>query len=417
MKVGLIGTALAVVLLGACKSEDQPDARMVVMFPDSPPPPADARPATPDAPPPATFSGTISIQDVQILVSNGAGGVIVAPNSGHGGNITVSFTQDGTPVEASMSTAVFPPCNAVLRDITKPAQVVTQSNEGTVAFTISGGTVIPTCSLQAGAYRCIGAAGSAGMIAPTPPGGLGISSFTGTAVAAFGANDVGRALVFGSGTAIPIVGFDATAPTLILQGEVTVAATGSWSTVAGTGLPVAFTSNLAGTKGASPDFLKLGDTVTAAFTPGASSHFTAFTATGVVSNDVAWVLDTASQTALGSGILGATGAVRLGCKTDGGGAACGNGLGTIVAIDTTDTMPTGATDFPAPTKFAGSLTCATLDSGTQQYVEIAKSLIDVLNMGSPKRARISIFRSGFSPQAAGKVNVVAGRGYVKFEGP
>src|SRR5262249_56349081 len=129
--------------------------------------------ATADAVGGARLRGTIRNQDVQVLVSNGAGGVIVAPNSGHGGNIPVSFTQDGPPVEASMSTAVFPPCNAVLRDITKPAQVVTQSNEGTVAFTISGGTVIPTCSLQAGAYRPIGAPRRPGTIAPPPPPGPG----------------------------------------------------------------------------------------------------------------------------------------------------------------------------------------------------------------------------------------------------
>ncbi len=41
--------ALGGAMLGGCKSDDEPDARVIVEFPDAPPPPIDARP-TPDAP-------------------------------------------------------------------------------------------------------------------------------------------------------------------------------------------------------------------------------------------------------------------------------------------------------------------------------------------------------------------------------
>lgn len=414
MKVGLTGTALAVVLLGACKSDDQPDARVIITFPDSPPAnPIDARPAVPDAPP-VTYGATALIQELSLLEKSGTTMVPSTAAPGIGGSILIDFSQNGLPhVDQIVSGTITSGCTATRYDSSMgkgPAPIL---DEGTVTFTVHGsGTVVPTCAFVGGTYRCIGAAGSAGAIVPVV--GQSVSTFTGTAVNAFSADDVGRALVFGAGTAIPIVGFSATGPTLVLESEVTVAATGPWSTIAGTGAPVAFTAGVTGTpKGLPPVFLADADTVDVTFTPGAGAHFTAAqvsTTTPIAVGD-AFQFDAASLTTLATGLLQATADVQVGC--DLAGSHCGTALGSALTIDATDTTPTGAVDFPAPTAKSAHITCTQIGDGK---ITIPLNQLELVKAASPKRIRIVVARIGADlPKALAGVQLAAGHAFAMFE--
>src|SRR5215475_4008515 len=165
------GTALVLALLGACSEEEAPDARVIPRFPDSPPAVTiDAHPPMPDAPPTFAKSGTVSVQDIQVLVTNGAT-VVVAP-AGHGGNVNISFTPDLSQpgvadalTEEHAGSFGLPPCFAVRYDNQGKAPPA-NSDQGAVTFTGST-AAIPPCAFASGGYHCVGGAGTGGAIAPT----------------------------------------------------------------------------------------------------------------------------------------------------------------------------------------------------------------------------------------------------------
>jgi hypothetical protein len=407
LKVGLTGTALAVVLLGACKADDQPDARAISVFPDSPPladapPPVDAPPVVPDAPPAPTFGATASIQEVVVLDTSGATVVPSTTAPGSGGNITVSFTQNGLPNAAHLSSGTFPnTCSATRYNGTAtPPPVI---NEGTVTFTVNGSTtVIPTCAFTNGAYRCIGAQGASGTAASVGGGVFTITDVAGAA-STLSAADLGRYLVYadGSGKAFPIVAFNGPGVISVASGVAIDAAVPAFFTLAGAG-PVP----------TSPEFLADTDTVDIAFVPGASSHFAAFTSSGIAVGD-AWSFDDASKAVLATGLLAATADVQIGCDMAGG--HCGTALGTVIAIDSTDTATTGAHDFPAATTNSASIQCTQIGDGK---ITIPLAQLSLLKDANPTRIRISVFRIGADlARATAGIQLAAGQGFVKFEEP
>jgi hypothetical protein len=400
-QLGTIGTALAVALLGACSSDDAPDARVATHFPDAPPPPIDAPPVAP------TFGATISVQEVALLDDT------ATPNAafGTGGNISISFTQTNLPNAEFIDTGVGIPCAAVRYDSTAGTPPPAVLDEGTVNITTSAGAAtIPPCTFVSGAYRCIGAQGTGGTGVQIPT--TMVWTFTDTTTTStLSAADVGRYLVIPTtGAAFPILGF--TAPNLLNLGGTAVATVPAFITVAGAGpVPATWNPGAPAPTGGPPEFLADNSTVTVAFVPGASSDFAAFTSAAVDVGD-AWTLDTASKALLVEGVLVHAGDVTIGCA--GAGGTCGAATGTVVAIDTTDTPTTGTTDFPAPTAKSANITCTTL--GTTP-ITLTAAQVMVLKNASPTRIRISIFRVGADLALFGSagVGVVAGQGFVKFE--
>jgi len=401
-QIGTIGMALAIALLGACESDDEPDARVIPHFPDAPPV-ADAPPAPPDAAP--TFGATISVQEVAILDDNAA--PIAA--FGTGGNINISFTQTNLPNVEFIDTGVGIPCTATRWNSTTPPPPVL--NEGTVNVTVTAGATIPPCTFVGSGYRCIGAQGTGGT-------GVALSgtvwTFTDTtATSQLSAADVGRYLVIPSipGAAFPILGF--TGPNLLNLGGPVVPVVPAFITVAGAGpVPTVFTPGGAPT-GVPPEFLANDSTVTVAFVPGAGAHLAAFTS-AVLNVGDSWTLDDASKAVLTEGVLVHSGSVVIGCS--GAGGTCGTATGTIVAIDTTDTATTGATDFPAPTANSANITCTQLGPTP---ITLTAAQIQVLKNATPTRIRISVFRvaADLALFTSAGVGVVAGQGFVKFEDP
>jgi hypothetical protein len=422
LKASLIGTALVAALLGGCKTDEGPDARVIIMFPDAPPhfdapPTADSPPPSPDAPPAPTFGATILIQEIALLEKNGATVVPSTVAPGTGGNILVSFTQTNAPNAAQIvSGTLTNGCTATRYDGSagKPAPPVL--NEGTVDITVVGsGTKIPTCALVGGRYRCIGAQGTGGTAAAIASTPFFTVTDT-TATSQLSADDVGRYLVYADGSkSFPIIGF-AGAGMVNVAGPID-ATVPAFFTLAGAG-PVPATLPPV-PPGAPPEFLANADTVDFKFTPGAGSHFAAFnTATdpgathGVAVGD-SWDFDDASKAALATGILTGTADVLLGCDMPN--SKCGTALGTVIAIDSTDTTPTSPVDFPDATTKSANITCTLLGDGK---ITIPANQLALMKDASPKRIRIIVSRIGADlARALAGIQLAAGQGFVKFEDP
>jgi hypothetical protein len=401
-QIGTIGTVLAVALLGACSSDDAPDARVMSNFPDArPPSTADA------APPAAEFGATISVQEVALLDNTAT----PIADLGTGGNISISFTQTNLPNEELIETGTAVPCTAVRYDVSAGTPPPAILDEGTVTITTGGGAAtIPPCGFSNGAYRCIGAQGTGGAGVEVSAGQ--VWTFTDATVpTTLSAADVGRYFVIPSvpGAAFPILGF--TAPNQLNLGGPVVAVVPAFITVAGSGpVPTVFNPGGAPT-GVPPEFLANDSTVQVAFVPATDADIEAFSSMVLNVGD-AWTLDDASKALLAEGVLVHSGNVVIGCAGTGG--TCGTATGTIVAIDTTDTATTGDTDFPAPTTESANITCTQL--GTTP-ITLTAAQVMVLKNANPTRIRVSVFRvtADLTLFATAGVGVVAGQGFVKFE--
>jgi hypothetical protein len=363
----------------------------------------------------ATFSGSISFLEAQVLAPGDQGAFF-----GQGNQISISFVSSDDvpgPVMQEMTGPIG--CKAWEYTPAQTAALIGR-DEGTVAFTVegTGAPSIPTCAFVAGAgYACPHAntAGNTGTIAVVQPGVLASL----TVVAAPGPynamNTTNRYVrISGATTAanngvFPIVQRPSDTTIVYANGAAVAEA-----------LPATATRvNLAGVgptpQAPDPGFLGDDNTFMAAFTPGAGSHFAAFTSSGgaaTVGDD--FTLATAEAAELNDIPLDGT-EFTLSCET--GSCGAGSATGTILNIVTTDgavPTPVGASNFfamPPPVTKRVQVRCAQLGVSS---ITVPAAYSEFLRTSGATRVQASFIRPLLVPGGPNTVTVVAGHAIVGF---
>jgi hypothetical protein len=412
----VVGFVAIAALAAACGDDGKPDARIPQPPIDAAgPPPADAAPGTPDAGPDAapapSFTGSVSIQEVNV---NGI------PQLGQGVQVSISFTDDLAAKAPSLDTmpGSAEGCKVWEYDTAPFGDAIL--NEGTVTITTEDGDpAIPPCVHTGTSYACLGGAGAGGDIAVVDAA-MGLYSFTNAGITD-AATQVGRYInISGAGTAtnngaFPIVSSVASSTVVYVNpgaAAETLPAGATYALVAGVGpIPGA----------ADPGFLEDNDVVTIALTGG--TNFEDFSGTidfpaggGGAGDD--FTLDTASQTTISS-IPDDGSEFTIGC--DGAGGTCGTAIGSILTITTTDGSTAGLPPYvmPAPATKRVSIRCAAIGA-TSITVEPEVSAY-IMNSGATRiqavflRSNLTQGQNTNLPVA--RYNLVAGHGTIGFTTP
>lgn len=379
-----------------------------------------------DAPPPIdapvqTFSGTVSVVEARLKNMGGAG------VDGHGIQIGVSFTDNllsPPPIDATPGATTTSGCFVWRYDAAQLPGLI-GTNQGNVQVTIGDGDpVFPPCTFRTGEGYVCADAGSTGTMGSLTMLSANTSLFTiADTAATFGAEDVGRYLFIGTpvNKALPIV-LVQTAKTAVVAGAgLTLAGPLSFETRAGVGpvpdLAAGMPRSFLGDDDA-PTITKTGGTEVGDFSASPLSvggatvgdDFTLGTATSASTPMIAKVLPTSIPTD-GSEFV-------IGCDTTG---ACGNSIGALVNIVTTNATVSMTNPFDFPTGTSRTqIRCANLTSPTGE-VRVPASISAHLRRAESgaNRIQVTYIRGNFAvigdvtpPNAT--TNFLGGHGEVGF---
>lgn len=364
-----------------------------------------------DAPPPPTFSGTVSLQEVKLLNPGNSGTFF-----GQGPQAAITFTSSADVPGPIMEEMPGSPLGCKAWNFT-PAQypaAVLGVDEGPIQFTVTGGTApatppaFPPCVYQAGAGYICPQPGTAQVGGAITAAVGGVASLTDTDVTYTDANSVGRYIsISGAAQAVNNGVF----PIVARPGANTVAYANPAAVLET--LPAAATHvNLAGVgptpSMADPGFLANDATLTVDHA--ASAHvaaFTASTAPGTVGDDTGISMNELRK--LNSVPLDGT-AFTVSCDGN-----CGTASGSILILRTTDAATAGLSPFalPPPTTKRVEVRCAAIG---QTSVTIPAGFMALIQNSGATRIQATFIRptlmgGGGTPAT---VNVISGHAYVGY---
>jgi hypothetical protein len=362
-----------------------------------------------DAPPPPTFSGTVSLQEVKLLNPGNSGTFF-----GQGPQAAITFTSSADVPGPIMEEMPGSPlgCKAFNVTAAQYDAAVLGVDEGPIQFTVTGGTApatppaFPPCVFQAGLGYICPQPGTAQVGGTITAAVNGVASLTDTDVTYTDANSVGRYISI-SGAAM--AANNGVFPIVARPGNNTVAYANP-AAVAET-LPAAAPHlNLAGvgpTPGA-PDPGFLANDSTLAVDHAASAHIAAFTATtapGTVGDDTGISMNELRK--LNAVPLDGT-AFTVTCD-----ANCGTASGSILILRTTDAATAGLSPFamPKPTTKRVEIRCAALG---QTSVTVPAAYMALIQSSGATRVQTTFIRPTLMGGAPATVNVIGGHAYVGY---
>jgi hypothetical protein len=366
-----------------------------------------------------TYSGSISIQEVTVAEH---------PELGSGVQVTAGFSPS-TYKAATIEGPLIGGCSAYEYS---PADIEAEPglDEGVIQITHMPNTdgqfqvEFPPCAFVAAAadYLCIADAGAGATTVVPGTGGNGIPPGAALVMITgkdFSTADQGRYLSLGGLGAgnngdFPIIMFTNVPANGVIIGnpgaQAEAGVNGQYVVVAGAGpIPPADPANPF-------DWLHDDDGLTVQFTPGAGSHFAAFTKSFAPGGGIgdAFTLDDASASRITNVPADGT-AFFISCDGADGNdtsGACGTATGSILTVSTSDGDVTGLPDFfmPALVTKRVSVTCTSL--GNDHSLEVGTDIAALIDASDPTRIRTTYLRSNLTQ--SGSINIVAGHGIVGF---
>jgi len=373
---------------------------------------------TPDAPnfdaAPPSFSGTLSMLESQVLLGNGSGGIVAF---GSGPSMRLAFVdaaEIGTPVFDDTGGGNF---GCKVFEYTPAQYAATIGHDlGTMDIAAGDGTPpMPTCGFTAGVgYSCpdltTASAGDNAIIGPGPQAGL--LTLTDPDNTFSGANSGGRYVSISGATdaanngLFPIVGV-AAATTIVYANPVGVQGTlgGSHLNIAGVG-PI---------PGAPPEtFISNDDSFDFTFASSNPNAIPSFTANLANTGDN-FTLDAASEGNLIAPPLDGA-AFTLDCPDA---ASCGDGIASVLNIQTTDGDVTGLSQFTLPPPVTkATLARCTSTIGLGAAVTIPAEVSAYLMSSGATRVQSTFVRASLvlttTPPTNNKVTLIGGSSKVGF---
>lgn len=406
--------------------------------------------ASPDAEPDAmvdTYSGTITVLEASVLGH---------PELGQGLQVSSTFWRDADTIPPTLDTSPGLPIGCKVYEYDAGAEIAyleTGINEGTVTVTVNNATqpdpVVPACVHTPGGYlcadnptclvapdaSCVGGT-LKGVPAEPPPTDLCVASrFIIEDLDApfdFDVTDGRYASFIGSGTALlpdgaafPVIGVLSTSSIAIGHPAATtdcpgtdnagipLSATGLHLTLGGVG-----PQPVCGTGAGCPDpgMVENNAEVTIALSPGGGSHIAAFSSPTPASGTGDKPTLNASSLALMADIPMDGSAFTVGCDDV---AACGDGAGVLIAIETSDGPVAGLAPYQMP-PVVGTRTyvrCAAL-GGTTSTVTVPAEVSAYLQNSGATRLQATFIRGALLGGGDNsEVTIVAGHAITAFTTP
>jgi hypothetical protein len=406
MKTRFAGFVLASATLVACGGDDGGNTPIDGQDVD-----ADVDAQDIDAPPPPTYSGSISLVEAAVLNPGTTGALF-----GQGPQISILLTSSAVVPGPTMQQDPLSAtgCKAWEYTAAQAAAATAGADEGVVAFTLTGTAppTVPSCAYTAGVgYLCQDTATvqTGGVIANGPQAGTATLTDAGNTFN--DGNSLGRYLRISGATnaanngVFPIVARTG-ATTLVYANPARVAET----------LPAAATHvNIYGLGpipgAADPGFINNDNGVTVTLTAGGGNHFATFTSmTGQQTFGDDFTLATAEAAKLNA--IPKTGAAfTITCAAQG--CPQGSATGTVLNIVTTDTPTTGLSPFamPLPTTRQVRIRCGVLGASA---ITVPAAYSALIQSSGATRIQASFIRGALLGGGPPEISVVAGHAIVGF---